>query len=265
MRQANYAAKVNSLPDDSTLELAARLGVSALVARVVATRQLSTSVAEVSLETETSLAGVPGNDVMVRVLDSSGKFIRRRYSVRSVDAETGTLTLWVTTDHDGPGCTWASHAQVGDLVDVVGPRGKIILDPDADWHVFVGDASGLGAFYRMAQSIEAPGRAIFIVEIDHDDDALTASFDEGIGITGIFVDRRGRAKNDPAGLLSGLAAFEFPEDQGHAYLFGEFSIIRAVRSALLDRGLEDQHISSKAFWRAGRTNAEHGEPDKSEN
>lgn len=256
---------MNSLPDDSTLELAARLGVSALVARVVATRQLSTSVAEVSLETETSLAGVPGNDVMVRVLDSSGKFIRRRYSVRSVDAETGTLTLWVTTDHDGPGCTWASHAQVGDLVDVVGPRGKIILDPDADWHVFVGDASGLGAFYRMAQSIEAPGRAIFIVEIDHDDDALTASFDEGIGITGIFVDRRGRAKNDPAGLLSGLAAFEFPEDQGHAYLFGEFSIIRAVRSALLDRGLEDQHISSKAFWRAGRTNAEHGEPDKSEN
>ncbi|MHB1089294.1 MAG: siderophore-interacting protein [Acidimicrobiales bacterium] len=256
---------MNSLPDASTLELATRLGVSARVARVVSTRQLSTSVAEVVVEVDPELAGVAGNDIMVRVRDAAGKFIRRRYSVRAADHDAGTVTLWVTTDHDGPGCAWARSAQAGDLVDVIGPRGKIPLDPDADWHVFLGDASGLGAFYRMAQSIEAPGRAIFIVEIDHDDDALTASFDEGVGVTGIFVDRRGRAKNDPAGLLSGLAAFEFPPDQGHAYLFGEFSTIRAVRSALLDRGLEDDHISSKAFWRAGRTNAEHGEPDKSEN
>jgi hypothetical protein len=29
--------------------------------------------------------------------------------------------------------------------------------------------------------------------------------------------------------------------------------------------MSDDRISSKAFWRAGRTNAEHGEPDKSEN
>ena len=265
MCQTNYAAKVNSLPDDSTLELATRLGVNARVARVTSTHQLSTSVTEVLLEVDPSLAGVAGNDVMVRVRDAGGKFIRRRYSVRSVDNDASTLTLWVTTDHDGPGSSWARHAQPGDLVDVIGPRGKIPLDADADWHVFVGDASGLGAFYRMAQSIEAPGRAIFIVEIDHDDDALTAPFDEGIGVTGIFVDRHGRAKNDPAGLLSGLAAFEFPPDEGHAYLFGEFSTIRAIRSALLDRGMSDDRISSKAFWRAGRTNAEHGEPDKSEN
>ncbi|MHB1209605.1 MAG: siderophore-interacting protein [Acidimicrobiales bacterium] len=256
---------MNSLPDDSTLELATRLGASAHVARVASTRQLSTSIAQVVLEADPALAGVPGNDIMVRVRDAAGRFIRRRYSVRAVDHDASTLTLWVTTDHDGPGCSWARHAQPGDLVDVVGPRGKIPLDLEADWHVFVGDASGLGAFYRMAQSIEAPGRAIFIVEIDHDDDALTASFDEGIGVTGIFVDRQGRAKNDPAGLLSGLAAFEFPPDEGHAYLFGEFSTIRALRGALLDRGLNDERISSKAFWRAGRTNAEHGEPDKSEN
>jgi NADPH-dependent ferric siderophore reductase len=256
---------VNTLPDDSTLELAKRLGVGAGVGRVVSSHQRSTSVVEVVLDANVALAGVAGNDVMVRVPNATGKFIRRRYSVRDVDRDRGELTLWVTTDHDGPGSDWARHAQPGDLVDLVGPRGKIPLDPDADWHVFLGDASGLGAFYRMAQSIEAPGRAIFIVEIDHDDDALTASFDEGIGITGIFVDRRGRAQNDPAGLLSGLAAFEFPPDQGHAYLFGEFSVLKVLRSALVDRGLDEDSISSKAFWRKGRNNAEHGEPDKSEN
>ena len=40
------------------------------------------------------------------------------------------------------------------------------------------------------------------------------------------------------------------------------SVTKVVRDALLDRGLRDEQISRKAFWRAGRTNAEHGEPDK---
>jgi NADPH-dependent ferric siderophore reductase len=230
----------------------------------VATTKLSSSVHEVVLSGEaTGLAGSPGNDVMVRVANAAGKFLRRRYSVRALDADHDQLTLWITTGHDGPGSAWARSAQPGDPVDVIGPRGKIVLDPQADWHVFVGDATGLAAFYRMAQSIEVPGRAIFIVEIDHADDALTAAFDEGLGVTGIFVDRQDRAKNDPAGLLSGLAAFAFPPDEGHAYLFGEFHVMKDVRVALLDRGLDESKISLKAFWRTARDNADHGEPDKS--
>lgn len=256
---------MNTLPDDSTVELARRLDVNARVCRVLSTRQLSTSIAEAVLEADPVLAGVPGNDIMIRVPDASGKLIRRRYSIRAFDAERAELTLWITTDHDGPGSNWVRRVTPGDLVDVVGPRGKIPLDPEADWHVFLGDASGLGAFYRMAQSIEAPGRAIFLVEIDYADDALTANFDEGLGVTGIFVDRMQRAHNDPAGLLSALAAFEFPPDQGHAYLFGEFTVSKVLRSALIDRGLAEEFISLKAFWRTGRNNAEHGEPDKSEN
>jgi NADPH-dependent ferric siderophore reductase len=245
--------------------LADRLGANARVCQVEASSQLSSSVHEVVLSGDAvQLAGVPGNDVMVRVANAAGKFVRRRYSVRALEPELDQLTLWITTGHDGPGSVWARSAQPGDSVDVIGPRGKIVLDPDADWHVFVGDATGLAAFYRMAQSIEVPGRAIFIVEIDHADDAITAAFDEGLGVTGIFVDRRDRERNDPAGLLSGLAAFAFPPDAGHAYLFGEFHVMKAVRAALLDRGLGEDQVSLKAFWRTGRDNADHGEPDKSD-
>jgi len=255
---------VNSSPDPSSLELAQRLHIDAALATVISSRPLSPSLHEVILTASPELAGVPGNDVMIRVRDATGKFVRRRYSIRAHDASTNQLTLWIVTSHDGAGATWARHARPGDVVDVVGPRGKIPVDPDADWHLFVGDTSALGAFYRMAQSLESPSRAIFIVEVDEPDDALTASFDEGLGITGIFVDRAGRASQDPAGLLSGLAAFALPPDAGHAYLFGEFSVMKVVRAALLDRGLEPEQISLKAFWRAGRTNAEMGEPDKSE-
>ena len=250
-------------PDPTSVELAARLGAQATVMDVTTSTALSSCVREVRLRGDATVtAGVAGNDVMIRLFDENGRAIRRRYSVRDVDEVHDELVLWVTTDHDGPGVRWALDARAGDTVDVVGPRGKIVLDPLADWHLFVGDVSGLAAFYRLAQSIEVPGRAIFIVEIDHPDDSLTALFDEGLGVTGIFVDRNGRRLDDPAGLLSGLATLAFPPDAGHAYLFGEFHVMRVLESALLDRGLAPNAISHKSFWRVGRHNADHGEPQK---
>ena len=104
-------------------------------------------------------------------------------------------------------------------------------------------------FYRMAQSIEKPGRVVFIVEVDDINDALTAPFNEGLGVTGIFVERNGRAYDDPTGLLGGLAAFEMPAGLGHAYLFGEFHVVRALGVALSDRGMTQEQQSHKAFWR----------------
>lgn len=256
---------MTTTPHQTSLDLAERLGVTAAVCEVVGNEQLSPTLRELTLKgSSVALAGVAGNDVMIRLEDANGKLVRRRYSVRSVSPENDTFSLWVSTGHSGPGQQWSETAQVGDVVDVVGPRGKITLDEMADWHLFIGDTSALGSFYRLAQSIEAPGRAVFIVEVEHPDDALTATFDEGIGITGIFVDRDGRALNDPAGLLSGLAAFAFPPDEGHAYLFGEFSIMRTIKRALLDRGLPEEAISLKAFWRMGQANEERGEPNKSE-
>ncbi len=251
--------------DDATRQLAARLGARAEICEVVTTQRLSTSLYEVVLAGDAAaLAGVPGNDVMLRVADGDGRLVRRRYSVRDLDTDRGHLLLWIGVDHEGPGVTWVTGARSGDTVEVIGPRGKIPLDPAADWHLFVGDVAGLGAFYRMAQSIEVPGRAVFIVEIDAPDDALPARFDDGLGVTGIFVDRDGRSPDDPAGLLGGLAAFALPPDEGHAYLFGEFHAMRAVQTALLDRGLAPDQISHKAYWRCGRANADHGEPDKAD-
>jgi NADPH-dependent ferric siderophore reductase len=247
----------------SSQELADRLKVLARSCEVISRTTLSPSLVEVVLGGDAArLAGVPGNDVMVLVDALAEHPVRRRYSVRSLDADADTFSLWVSTTHVGPAVQWATHAQPGDQVDVVGPRGKIPLDESADWHLFIGDVSSLGAFYRLAQSIDAPGRAIFTVEVDDPLDALTATFDEGVGITAIFVDRDGRAIDDPSGLLSGLAAFELPADDGHAYLFGEFHVMRALKTALSDRGLRAEQVSLKAYYRHGQANGANGEPAK---
>lgn len=252
-------------PMEHSQDLASRLGATAHVCEVVGVRGLSSSLSEVTLRGAAStLTGEPGNDVMVLVGEKDEHILRRRYSVRAVSPERDEFTLWVTTGHDGEGSHWARAARPGDLVDVIGPRGKILVAPDASWHLFVGDVSSLSAFYRMAEAIEAPAQVLFVVDVAHDDDALTTALAEGVGVTGVFVDRAGRAPNDPAGILSGLAALALPDGRGHAYLFGEFAVIRSAARALAERGLSAEQISSKAFWRAGRSNAAHGEPIKTD-
>jgi NADPH-dependent ferric siderophore reductase len=247
--------------DPTSIELASRLGITAKVAVVAAAEQISPTLRAITLHGVSELAGVAGNDVMLEV-SHNGRPVRRRYSVRSVNTELDEIVLWIATGHQGPGAALAREVQIGDELDVVGPRGKIPLDPMADWHLFIGDASSLAAFYRMAESIEEPGRAVFIVETPHPDDAVTPNLPEGIGATGIFLNQDA-SLSDTSALLHGLAAFAFPPDEGHAYLFGEFKAMKTMRTALLDRGLSNEQISVKAFWRTGSANADHGEPDKS--
>ncbi len=249
-------------PHPSSLALAERLGIHAAVVTVAQRNALSPHLVEIVLQNASALAGEPGNDIMLLVDAASAPQARRRYSVRTRNEAANTLTLWITTGHDGPGAQWAQRVGVGDEVDVVGPRGKITLDPLADWYLFIGDLSGLAAFYRMAESIETPGQAIFIVEVDDMADAVTASFSPELGITGIFVERQGREHHDPTGLLRGLSAFEFPPHEGHAYVFAEFAVTKAVSVALQDRGLTSEQISTKAFYRTGRPNAVNGEPER---
>lgn len=252
-------------PHHSSLELAERLGARARVCDVVTSTVLTPSLCEVVLAGGAAdLGGQPGNDVMLRLRDETGPFVRRRYSVRSVQPDLDQLTLWITTAHDGPGSRWARAAAPGDPVDVIGPRGKILLDPDAAWHLFCGDVSGLGAFYRMADALEPGGLATVVVEVPDAQDALSPPLAGGAGVRAIFVERGERRGDDAEGLLRALGTFTTPPDEGHAYLFGEFSVIRVLRAALVERGLADDQISPKAYWRTGRPNAEHGEPDKSE-
>jgi len=246
---------------DASTSLAERLGAVAAIATVAAASPISPNLYELTLSEVSHLAGAPGNDVMF-IFDVNGQRTNRRYSVRNVDLDADTLTLWVTANHQGVGADWVTTATPGTQVEVIGPRGKILLNDHADWHVFIGDTAALGAFYRMAGAIETPSKAIFIVEVDDMNDAVTTTFDQGLGVTGIFVERNGRANEDPSGLLAGLAAFEFPEHEGHAYIFSEFNVMKSVATALRDRGLDIDHISQKAFYRTGQHNAANGEPNK---
>ena len=79
--------------------------------------------------------------------------VRRRYTVRSWDEATGRLTLdFVVHGDAGIAGPWAAAVAPGDVLVFEGPGSGYRPDPDADWHLMVGDESALPA---IAASLEA--------------------------------------------------------------------------------------------------------------
>src|SRR5689334_17361406 len=94
----------------------------------------------------------PGQDVML-VLSGGERPLSRRYTIRGYQKESRTLELNIVAHGvHGPGADWAAGTQPGDRVNGVGPRGKIFLDPAADWHLFLGDESAAPGYLHMLEA-----------------------------------------------------------------------------------------------------------------
>ena len=89
---------------------------------------------------------------------------RRRYTVRSWDPASRTLTLdFVVHGHHGVAGQWAAKAEPGSVLVFEGPGAGYRPDPTADWHLLVGDESALPA---IAASLEAiPTDALAVVRL----------------------------------------------------------------------------------------------------
>jgi NADPH-dependent ferric siderophore reductase len=206
----------------------------------------------------TGLAYQPGQDLMLLVGVAGDRPVRRRYTIAGLDRARRLVTLDVVRHSDGPGERWVAAARPGDQVEGIGPRGKIFLNPDADWHLFAGDESALPAFSAMAGALPAGTRALLIVEIPaaaEERELVTAADAE---LT--WLHRDGRPAGESARLAAAVSAAGLPPGRGHAYLAGEAWVVLALRETLAARGMASEQISPKAYWGRGRANAEHGEP-----
>jgi NADPH-dependent ferric siderophore reductase len=211
----------------------------------------------------TGFAYAPGQDLMLLVDTSGGRIIRRRYTIRRFDASANVVELDVITDSDGPGGRWLRDLAVGDEVEGIGPRGKITLAEGVDWHLFVGDDVALPAFASMIEALPAGDRAIVIGDV-------VAVADEAIidpavpaALDLIWRHRDGAPAGEADALVAAVEEAALPDGVGHAYVFGEASVVNAVRDALIARGLPAERMSVKAYWGLGRANASHGEPLRS--
>jgi NADPH-dependent ferric siderophore reductase len=200
----------------------------------------------------------PGQDVMLLVAAEGKRPIRRRYTIRSLDPDKLLLTLNIVLHGQGPGERWLRAAQPGDTIEGIGPRGKITTSPTADWHLFMGDESAMPAILAMTESLPDTAEATLVIEVDDPDDEEEILAGAATRVT--WLHRLGGNAGDPALLSAEAAEVELPRGAGHVYLFGEASVVLALREVLGQRGVVADQMSPKAYWGRGRSNAGHGEP-----
>jgi NADPH-dependent ferric siderophore reductase len=202
----------------------------------------------------------PGQDVMLLVAAEGSRPVRRRYTIRALDAASRLLTIDVVLHGDGPGERWVRAASPGDKIEGIAPRGKITTSPSADWHLFIGDESALPAIFAMTESLPGDSVATLIIEVPEPDDEQELLTAARTRLT--WLHRNGAAAGQATLLAAEAAEVELLPGAGHAYLLGEATVVSRLRDVLASRGLRPDQVSPKAYWGRGRANAGHGEPAK---
>ncbi|HVB14863.1 MAG TPA: siderophore-interacting protein [Candidatus Dormibacteraeota bacterium] len=203
----------------------------------------------------------PGQDLMLRLPLPSGDLVSRRYTIRRGDSAAGLADLNVVMHGDGPAARWATAVEVGQqLPEVVGPRGKITLDPDADWHLFLGDETYLPGTLAMLEALPQPARGRAILEVSGPADEQPVATDAQVEVS--WLHRDGADPGAAGRLLQAVSRWQVPVGWGHVYIAAEVRVALALRDELLARGLSRDQVSAKGYWSRGRPNASRGEPDE---
>ncbi|MDQ3810959.1 MAG: siderophore-interacting protein [Chloroflexota bacterium] len=201
----------------------------------------------------------PGQDLMLVLAQSGDRALCRRYTIRRHDPHQRTLELNIVTHGvDGIGARWASSARPGDRVSGVGPRGKIFVNPTADWHLFLGDESAAAATLAMLEALPTGRPAMAYLEVTDARDELPHS--SAGSVTWLH---RGDVPAPRSTLLAdALAKSDLPDGSGQVYINGEVQLVSTLRPAALERGLAPDQVAFKAYWGRGKANAGNGEPEQ---
>jgi NADPH-dependent ferric siderophore reductase len=169
----------------------------------------------------------------------------RSYTIRRHDPAANEIDFdFVLHGDHGPASKWASNVQPGDEVIFVGPSPAYRPDPDADWHLLIGDETALPAISAIIDTL--PGAVIrAFVEI------ADPAEEQNLAIT--WVHRNGIPAGSSEPLVKALSAAEFPPGTPAVWAAGERQVMQAVRSHLVDeRGIDRTRVRPATYGRLGQ-------------
>jgi NADPH-dependent ferric siderophore reductase len=173
----------------------------------------------------------------------SAEPVRRDYTSRHFDPQSGELTLEFALHGDGPAAQWAAQAAPGQRATIAGPKGSLIIPTDYDWHLLVGDDTAIPAIARRLEELPSGARAIAILHMPDVEDRR--SFTSAAALTVQWV-------ADTHALLQAVRALPLPAGEGYAWCAGEAAAMAALRKILVDEKGHDRHaIRAAAYWKQG--------------
>ena len=171
----------------------------------------------------------------------------RDYSVRAFDPAGPGLTLDFVLHEHGPAGRWAMQAAEGAQLGVLGPRGSQVHPGDVSRYLLVADETGLPALERFLEELPEPV-ALDVVAL-----AVPAGTPRALGgrtpdtltwITGDDLESAGTQ------LVAAVEGLQVPAD-GFVFGAAEAGVMRTLRRHLQARGIDQQRVAVRGYWRSG--------------
>jgi NADPH-dependent ferric siderophore reductase len=170
----------------------------------------------------------------------------RTYTVREWDGERLTIDFVVHGD-EGVAGPWAAATKPGDTLELRGPGGAYTPDPDADWHLMVGDPSVVPAISASLARVPEGRLVHVLLQGDGPEDEQPLESPGDLRVQWLHGGGEER-------LADAVRELEWPEGAVHVFAHGEASAVRALRRHLLaERGLPRESVSISGYWKRQRT------------
>ena len=185
-------------------------------------------------------------------LDAAGapNTLSRDFTPRRHDTAANILEIDFALHDAGPATRWAAQAKPGDTLNIGGPRGSFIIPTDFDWHLLVGDETGLPAISRRLAELPAGARVLVVGEVDGPADEI--SFATKANATVAWAHRNGAGAGESDVLAKKLANLKFPSGDYYAWVACESLTAKALRQQLIaDRGANPKWMRAAGYWRRG--------------
>lgn len=185
--------------------------------------------------------------------------IFRDYTIRSFDPATGELGLdFVLHDHGVAGL-WATHAQVGDPLGVLGPRGMTRLPVNYDFYLVAGDLTALPAIARLLEELPEHATAHALIAIPEDSAKIDLRSDDRRTVEWVQHDPATAVDPQDSPLAAALRAVQVPtHDNWGAFIAGEATMLKPMRRYLRrELGLPAERALVDGYWKRGVINLDH--------
>jgi len=183
--------------------------------------------------------------------DADGRDIcMRDFTPRRFDASRGTLVIDFALHETGPATQWAMSAEIGDTLQIGGPRGSSIVPDDFDWYLLIGDETALPAIGRRVEELRADVPVATFVMMEAGE---TQDFQTKANWTPRWV-ARGSSMDDASLLRAALADYALPAGEGFVWIAAEASVARSLRAHVIDDlGHPKQWTKAAGYWKRGHS------------
>ncbi|WP_053352388.1 siderophore-interacting protein [Leucobacter musarum] len=182
--------------------------------------------------------------------------VLRTYTVRRWDPEAGELDVDFVVHGTGAASTWAVEAQVGDRLQIAGPKMSAPHPVGADWTLIVGDETALPAIARWLDEWPTGARAQIFIEVAVEAHRQPLPCPDGVEIT--WLSRDGAEPGTTSLLFDAIRAAEWWPGTPFAWVAGETLTLIPIRRWLRgERGLAKAQVEVTGYWRRQSGAVEH--------